>query len=1064
MEPTEQEQRIFLYGDGEEASAQLSTQLENNNFVVKHFSNLDVLTKASISEPPFALIFTANDFCVNTDLKQFKLGLSSHFDSFPLIIVVNEKSNIEARTAAASAGADFFFRKPLNPHQLIQYLRQQEGLLEAPSPRILIIDDETHRLESYYDILNQSAVEVQLINKPASLIKTLDEFQPDLLIMDCLVAPLSAKSISQVIKQSFTWKHIGIIALTDQADTEQQNIAIDCGINTLLVKPVDPSHFLSLIKSKALRARASSHTKNSLNHSLREIEFQDIALNEHAIISTTDTTGRITSINRKFCEISGYEESQLLGRNHRILKSGYHSEAFYRNMWHTISSGDVWHGIICNKSKNGDLYWVQSTIVPFVDNNCLPYKYTSIRTDITELQLSEERIKRGQEFANIGTWDWNILTGDVFFSEHIDKLLSLTTKKTNTSNTKKTTFLNALSSVHPEDEKLLVKALTTSLEKRKKFNTEHRIERADGSICWLLQRGNVIRAANGTPLRMLGVVQDITEQKEMQLALLQETQRLLEAQRIGNIGDWSLSQNREQMTWSKQALETLGFDEAEELSLSQAFQCVHEDDIEALHLATNEAFDNGYSASDFRIVLPDGNIRWVHGERHVLRDHNGEPTGLRGTIQDISERKRSERALAKAKEEAEKANHAKSEFLSSMSHELRTPLNAIMGFGQLLQMNSSQNLSQEELENTEEILKAGAHLLDLINEILDLAKVESGHLTLSIEPVNIDILLSECLDLMMPLAQQKELNIEWDKGSINTTQNKDLNWNRCVRADRTRLKQAIVNLLSNAIKYNHRNGSVAILSAIMNDDILAINITDTGPGMSAEQQRHLFESYNRLGAEEFESQGSGIGLVITKNFIEMMGGHLIVRSQAGKGSTFQIQIPLDKTPSAKAVPLPLIQNPKTSQEQEGENASLSLSQDFQYKILHIEDNPANLRLVAQLLSQYKNIQVLNAPAPALGLELATAHRPDLIILDINLPDINGLEVLKRLKQHKDTRNIPVIAVSANAMPQDIQKGLEAGFVRYITKPVDVTQLLRAIGTILNSDLVPRKKCITNYTD
>ncbi len=367
------------------------------------------------------------------------------------------------------------------------------------------------------------------------------------------------------------------------------------------------------------------------------------------------------------------------------------------------------------------------------------------------------------------------------------------------------------------------------------------------------------------------------------------------------------------MTWSQQALEILGLDEAKEPSLKQALQYVHPDDVEAVHHSMNQALDSGYSASDFRIVLPDRGVCWVHSERHLLRDHKGEPASLRGTLQDISERKRSEQALAKAKDEAEKANLAKSEFLSSMSHELRTPLNAIMGFGQLLQMNSSQNLSPQELENTEEVLKAGAHLLDLINEMLDLAKVESGHITLSVEPVNIDVLVNECLDLMSPLAQQRKLVVELDKKSTDATQGKDINWNRCVLADRTRLKQALLNLLSNAIKYNHNNGSVTISFAIIKGKTLGINITDTGLGMSPEQQRHLFEPYNRLGAENFESQGAGIGLIICKNFVELMGGYLSVQSQAGKGSTFQIQIPLDQAPSSTAASLPNQQNTKTLQ-------------------------------------------------------------------------------------------------------------------------------------------------------
>ena len=1036
------EQLVFLFGRSQGEAAQLSTHLEHNNFLVRQFFDLESLAEASINEHPFALIFTANALSSRQDLEKLKHGSHPHSDMLPLIIIVGDDSSIETCITATHKGGDFFFRAPLNAHQLIQHLRQQEDLLKAPSPRVLIIDDEFRRLENYRSVLSQSVVDVQCVTTLSSLTNALDQFQPDLLLIDCQLTPISPKAISQAIKQSFSWQHIAIIVLTDHLDVEQQNAAITCGVDALLLKPVDSSHLLFVVKQKTRQARAYAYAKRYLDYSLRELEFQNSALNEHAISSATDMSGRITSINKKFCEISGYNESELLGHNHRILKSGHHSKAFYKNMWDSISNGEIWHGKICNKKKNGKLYWVESTIVPFLDAHGRPYKYVSIRTDITDLRLNESRLNRSQIHANIGTWDWDIQTGELFWSNRIGPLFGYGQE------VPETTYENFIKRVHPDDKNLVERAISACIHEGKKYNIEHRVLWPDGTVCWMHEIGDVERSEDGKPLRMLGLVRDITEKKEIELALQKEKQRLLEAQRIGKFGDWTLTKNSNNVTWSPQALEIFGFAAGEKLSLEKTFERVHPEDVESLHKAVEIAYARGYSATDFRLLLPDNTVRWVHGERYRITDNEGNSIGLRGTLQDISERKQVEQALAAAKEDAEKANQAKSEFLSSMSHELRTPLNAIMGFGQLLQMNPAQNLNYQELDNVDEILKAGGHLLTLINEILDLAKIESGHITLSIEAVNINELMGECLNLMTPIAQQSELIIEWDKAHIEENSDPFIPWNGSVLADRTRLKQALLNLLSNAIKYNHAKGKVSVSYAINPEKILGINITDTGPGMSPEQQSHLFESYNRLGAEKFDIQGAGIGLVITKNIIELMGGSLTVQSQMGKGSTFQIQMPIDQSLAADTT---VFSNQRlANSRQESEKASTFPIQRPQFTVLHIEDNPANLRLVEQILSQHKHIKVINAPGPALGLELATAHQPDLIMLDINLPGMNGYEVLKNLHHHNETCNIPVIAVSANAMPKDVKKGQDAGFYRYITKPVDVKELLITIKGLIDS--------------
>lgn len=386
--------------------------------------------------------------------------------------------------------------------------------------------------------------------------------------------------------------------LTDHSDTEQQNVAIECGADALLLQPVDFSHLLFVIKQKTLQARTTSHAKRYLNYSLRELEFQNVALNEHAISSATDISGRITSINRKFCEVSGYNESELLGKNHRILKSAYHSKAFYKNMWDSISSGEIWHGKICNKKKNGKLYWVESTIVPFLDTDGRPYKYVSIRTDITDLRLNESRLNRSQIYANIGTWDWNIQTGELFWSNRIGPLFGYDKE------IPETTYENFIKRVHPDDKNLVERAISACIHEEKKYNIEHRVLWPDGTIRWMHECGDVERSDDGEPLRMLGVVRDITEKKETELALQKEKQRLLEAQRIGKIGDWVLTKNSNKVTWSQQALEIFALDAGEKLSLEEAFERVHPEDVESLHNAIQKAYGTGCSSSDFRLLLP----------------------------------------------------------------------------------------------------------------------------------------------------------------------------------------------------------------------------------------------------------------------------------------------------------------------------------------------------------------------------------------------------------------------------------------------------------------------------
>jgi signal transduction histidine kinase/ActR/RegA family two-component response regulator len=382
--------------------------------------------------------------------------------------------------------------------------------------------------------------------------------------------------------------------------------------------------------------------------------------------------------------------------------------------------------------------------------------------------------------------------------------------------------------------------------------------------------------------------------------------------------------------------------------------------------------------------------------------------------------------LQQARDEALKHSKAKSEFLSSMSHELRTPLNAILGFAQVLEMDAVDDMQKESVQ---EILQAGRHLLELINEVLDLSKIEAGRLTLSMEQIGLSGVQQECAMLTKNLAEHCQVSVNFHEGC-----------DYVVYADYTRIKQVYLNLLSNAIKYNRKQGSVDVSCSIVGEGMLRVSIMDTGPGIAAERQEGLFEPFNRLGAESSDIEGSGIGLIITRRLLEMMGGRIGFDTEVGVGSTFWIE-------------MPYIGESKTTGETTVSDKEESTSQDaLQNKplVLYIEDNPANLRVVERILQQNGRYDLLTAATPSAGLELAVGRHPNVILLDINLPEMDGYEVLARLQSHSDTHSIPVIAVTANAMTDNVQKGREAGFFEYITKPIDIPVLLKTIERALSA--------------
>ncbi|MES2950829.1 MAG: PAS domain S-box protein [Pseudomonadota bacterium] len=479
-------------------------------------------------------------------------------------------------------------------------------------------------------------------------------------------------------------------------------------------------------------------------------------------------------------------------------------------------------------------------------------------------------------------------------------------------------------------------------------------------------------------------------------------------------------------------------DPQEVVARAQALSVELETDIspgfEALVFKATRAMEDIY---ELTYIRKDGSRLPAVVSVTALRDDSNAIIGylLIGTDNTARKRVEAERAqldsalqiknieLEAARATADKANMAKSEFLSSMSHELRSPLNAILGFAQLMESGQPAP-TPAQAGSIEQILKAGWYLLELINEILDLALIESGRLSMSMEPVSLAEVLLDCQTMIEPQASKRGIAMHFP--SFKTP---------CfVAADRTRVKQVFVNLLTNAIKYNRTDGRVDVSFRPMGRERLHISVRDTGEGLSGKKLAQLFQPFNRLGQEDSDEEGTGIGLVVSKRLVELMGGSIGAQSNVGVGSEFWIELnladphtlALDDATALAELPAPVLDGVKVR------------------TLLYVEDNHANMELVAQLIARRPDMRLLRAEDGLRGIAMARTHLPDVILMDINLPGISGVQALGLLREDPLTRRIPVLALSANAMPRDVEKGLEAGFFRYLTKPIKLSEFMSAL--------------------
>jgi PAS domain S-box-containing protein len=582
--------------------------------------------------------------------------------------------------------------------------------------------------------------------------------------------------------------------------------------------------------------------------------------------------------------------------------------------------------------------------------------------------------------------------------------------------------------IHPEDRGQVGQEFSNWVRSGGESHTwALRALRPDGTVRHLVTH-SLIEKDGPTPL-LFGVVIDVTQRQEAERALRSALERAALAARGAGLATWEIDQQTGQVFWDEQMWLLRGHPPQQRaMTDAERMACVHPDDRSLIYSRLAFAMNNGLPfEQEFRVVWPDGQVRWLATRSVAMRDeHTGAQRRI-GVNWDTTD-KRSAEAARRERELALGESQAKSKFLARMSHELRTPLNAVLGFSQLLlaEETGGDPASASRRRRVDHIHAAGRHLLRLINDVLDLSSLESGELHLTLTPVALAPLVAQTLPLLGTLGDDRAVTLVL--GALDFT----------VMADETRLRQALLNLLTNALKYNRPGGQVKV-EALAEGPEVVLRVSDTGQGMRDDQLRHLFEPFNRLGRRSdgsAGSEGTGIGLAIVKALMERMGGAVRVQSQPGVGSVFELRL----AGSAPAVAEPArAAEPPAAAAVAGAGAS-----PHRATLLYVEDNPVNALIISELLAKRSDLRLHLAETGASGVAKAVALQPDLVLLDMQLPDFDGHEVMRRLREHPRTAQVPVIALSANAMPENIERALHAGMADYWTKPLDFRAFMASI--------------------
>ena len=1160
-----------------------------------------------------------------------------------VFLAIADGQGFVSQLAALRAGMDLFIEKPVTEDRLRDVLENVVWKPEHPY-RAMLVDDEQSTLDYVSNLLEADGIKVVGLSDPLVVMDFIAEFDPDVLLVDIEMPVCKGTELVTLLRQKDRYAHIPVIYLTAWDDQDRRMAARVAGGEDFLTKPIDPRLLVAAVVSRARRHRHQHHQEMMRINLVDQLERFRFAVDQHAIVSMTDALGRITFANQQFCDITGYSLKELLGQNHRIIKSGEHDQAFYREMWDIISSGRVWRGELKNRRGDGSYYWVKATIVPFLDATGTPYQYYSIRTDITEQRFRRELMEARAAIAALAGDDLPALLDSIV--RHTERLLpgafcvihlldetkdflrqcaapnlpaelrqamlrlsmdsdpgccvdaisrgeivvvedtemhpcairyreiarvakmrscwshpirspegvvlgTLTTfyRDAHTPDRLERVAVGELSEVcgslldrvRQRDRLRKREATTSSIlrtteEGFMRFDVQGRIIELNPAMARILGRemdavlghepreflvennvpacesmlakvyaghsvrddmellgldGRVVACTinaapllreNGQPDGGFALVSDISARKHLENMLRRQAQVLtlvrqgmehyvgtrdlkatadfllsglldVSASEYGFIGEvlydesgnpYIKSHGLTDISWNQETrrlYESYQTNSMEFRNLNTLFGAV---------MTSGEMVLSDDPARDPRSGgLPPGHpemkrflgmpvfygddLVGVYGVANRRDPYDLELLSLlapfnasyAAIIAAHRAQTRQEQILAdlkNEKERAESASRAKSEFLASMSHELRTPLNAILGFSQLI--GSDAQLSEDTRDLAREIEGAGQHLLELIGDLLDLARIEAGRLEIGRVAVSIPALLKDCHSLAAQLAKDRAVPVAFDTSACEDI---------TVLGDRIRLKQVLLNLISNGVKYNRPGGKVGVSCVVDQDERrIRILVRDTGKGIDAENLSRLFSPFERLGAELGAIQGTGIGLVISRHLARMMGGDIGVTSEPGVGSTFWIELPLPD--SLPEIPCGIGKDAET------EAPAMPEPSRRVGTVLYVEDNPVNLKLMEMALSRRPEIRLLSAISAEEGLEIAEREPLDLILLDINLPGMDGYEALAILKQRDALKTVPVAAVTANAMKGDRERGLEAGFVDYVTKPFKVDEL------------------------
>jgi PAS domain S-box-containing protein len=753
----------------------------------------------------------------------------------------------------------------------------------------------------------------------------------------------------------------------------------------------------------------------------REEHFRRIIENLNDVIGIIDSEGHYAYISPSVRAVFGYEPEELLQARSLTLIHPDDLEQAREQMAETLANpGRPVRFEHRFQHADGSWRWVEGHGVTFGTGSTIEGIIVNSR-DITAHREAEEALRRSEERFRLIA---ETLHGFVAIvdTEGCYKYVSPSVRAVLGYDPEELIGTSGIELLHPDDVEEAYRILGRSLERPgEAIRFRHRFRRKDGSYVWVEDHG--ITAAPGADVE--GIVthtRDISEQHEAEEALRRSEELFrMVVEHSSDVA--TITSAMGQVIYQSPAVTRVVGHTPEEMIRNNSLDLVHPDDLPEVVAALQRLNEKpeGVVTTRYRFRTRDGSWRMLESQARKLSSSPDAP--LISNSRDITERWEAEQALLQAKAEAERANLAKSEFLSRMSHELRTPLNSILGFAQILER---LDLEPRDRRGVQHILTAGEHLLNLINEVLDIARIEAGRHALSIEPVEIGTVLSEAVALVRPLAAAHGVRI-----SAAPT----LGRASFVRADRQRLIQVLLNLLSNAIKYNQQSGSVVLRCEVGGDGHVRVRVDDTGRGIPAERQDELFTPFARLGAEGSGVEGTGLGLALSLRLVEAMGGRLWLESSSEEGSTFCVE--LDGA-----------QSPRAASAIETSHLQPAPSSEITARLLYVEDNLANLSLVERLISFRPGWSLLPALQGQLGVELAREHRPDVVLLDLHLPDLSGEEVFRQLRADARTAEIPVIVVSADATARSIDRLRAAGVQGYLTKPLRIDDFLGAVDAAL----------------